>query len=456
MPINELKLIYFVGIGGIGMSSLARYFNERGVTIFGYDRTETDLTKALEAEGMNIHYVDDISLLPQQIDLVVYTPAIPSEHSELQFLKKQNLPILKRSQILGWISRTKKTIAVAGTHGKTTTSSIIAHLLKSGGVDCTAFLGGISNNFHSNYVSGTSDWVVVEADEYDRSFLQLFPDIAIINSLDADHLDIYGSHEAMLATYAQFANQLKPDGILYIHESIEEKLAPILDKNVKYETFGTNYGNFYAKNLKTRKGFIIFDLEKKDFRVNEILFTLPGKHNVENAIVAIAVALQLGVSTDNIISALSTFEGIKRRFDFIIRNDAFVYIDDYAHHPTELQAAIATARMLYPDKKLTGIFQPHLFSRTRDFVEGFAGSLDSLDEPILLEIYPARELPIEGVSSKIIFDKMKNPNKKMIQKAELMNYLSQNTFEVLMTLGAGDVDVFVNKIKTLYADKLEA
>jgi len=443
--------LYFLGIGGIGMSALARYFNNNEFTIFGYDRTRTELTIELEAEGMHIHYNEDIKLIPNDIDFVVYTPAIPKDSIELNFFKQENFTLYKRAQVLGIISKMQKTIAVAGTHGKTTTSSIITHLLLHGGVKCTAFLGGIMNDYQTNYIGEKGEWVVVEADEFDRSFLHLKPHISVLNSMDADHLDIYHDHDNMLNSFQQFLELTAKDGNIYY----KKELSPDINFNTlnNYASFSSTLesADIKAKNINVKNGWFHFDYVNKDLHIDDLKFSLPGRHNIENAIVAITVALQLGVSVEDIRDALIHFKGIKRRFDFAIRTDSKVLIDDYAHHPTELKAAITAARDLYPDKRITGIFQPHLFTRTRDFVDGFGESLSLLDKLILLDIYPARELPIEGVTSKIIFDKVDIADKTLINKSELLELITQINLEleVVLILGAGDIDTFVKPIKEL-------
>ena len=444
MNLNELHKIYFVGIGGIGMSALARYFNGLGCEVHGYDKTATVLTGKLEQEGMKIHYEDDLKYMVDGIDLVIYTPAIPGDHKELNFFFENDYPVMKRAEVLGLISRNRKTIAIAGTHGKTTTSSIITHLLRTGGVDCTAFLGGIAQNYASNFVEGKSEWVVVEADEFDRSFLHLSPDFSVIISTDADHLDIYGDKDHMAEGFTQFAERLKPGGTVFLRQGLQ-----LLRNEVPMDSFGVGQGNYRSKNVRVEDGFFVFDFESPKGRIENIKFTLPGRHNVENATAAIAVAQQLGVGEEAVKKAMASFKGIKRRFEFIYRSDEIVYIDDYAHHPTELKAAIQAARTLFPGRRITGVFQPHLYTRTRDFVDGFAEALDGLDEIVLMDIYPARELPIEGVTSGIIYDKMKNPSKVMVTKTSLMDDLKGREFDVLLTLGAGDIDVFVEPIKSL-------
>jgi len=445
LDLKDIKKLYFIGIGGIGMSALARYFNGRGVEIHGYDKTRTILTDKLSMEGMTIHYQEDILQIPKGINAVVWTPAIPSEHIELQWFKQNNFPLLKRSEMLGIISRSMKTIAIAGTHGKTTTTTILTHILRTGGVDCTAFLGGIAGNFDSNFVEGKSDWVVVEADEFDRSFLALSPDIALVTSMDADHLDIYGNHDDMLDGFTAFIGKVKRGGTGFLKHGLSVKYFPE-GVNVIENAYGVNYGKIQAQNIYIVDGNIIFDIENEGNTIRNLKFTLPGKHNVENATAAILIAKKLGVTDEAIRESLATFKGIKRRFETIIKNENITFIDDYAHHPEELRAAIRAAKMLFPKEKITGIFQPHLYTRTRDFANGFAAALDELDEPILLPIYPARELPIEGVDSSLIFNKMKNPNKKITTKVALFDILNIKKIKVLLTLGAGDIDAIVPKI----------
>ncbi len=428
------------------MSALARYLVGRGIEVHGYDLTKTPLTEALEAEGMAIHYEEDITKIPEGIDLVVYTPAVPKTHKELVWFWKKGFPVLKRAEVLGIISRDRKAIGIAGTHGKTTTSTILTHILRKGGVDCTAFLGGISGNYKSNYVEGKGEWVVIEADEFDRSFLQLDPDIAVILAMDADHLDIYGHAEAIEDSFKAYAEKVKANGTVFLKHNLS-----LGNTTVKTQSFGVEGGAFCSKNIRVEEGHFVFDLVWGEGEMKDLKFTLPGRHNVENATAAIAVALELGVKEKAIRNALASFKGIKRRFDQIVKSNILAYIDDYAHHPEELKAAISAAKTLFPGKEITGIFQPHLFSRTKDFAEGFAKALDELDNPILLDIYPARELPMEGVTSKLILDLMKNPRKRLISKSEAKEEF-QNTarlekVEVLMTLGAGNIDQLVPTFK---------
>lgn len=453
MNFNDIHRIYLIGIGGIGMSALARYFRLHGAEVHGYDRTETDLTRALAAEGMQIHYVDDVKFIPENVDLVVFTPAVPKDHAELNWFQQHNYPVKKRAEVLGIISRAKRCIAIAGTHGKTTTSTMTTHLLRACGVDATAFVGGISGNLGSNFVEGASDWVVVEADEYDRSFLHLHPEIAVINSIDADHLDIYGTEEAVRESYTQFATQVKAEGALLLSEQV---WGQITGTSAPVTSFGIgNEWTHRADNVRVADGFMAFDY------VSETLGTLenlrlpsPGLHNVRNALAAITATLLAGGDRTKIAAALADFQGVKRRFEYIVRTPEIVYIDDYAHHPAELEAAIAAARILYPDRHLTGVFQPHLYSRTRDFVEGFAAALDKLDTCILLDIYPARELPMPGVTSAMIAQLMTNKNVLLTQKSNLLELLKTQKLDVLMTLGAGDIDTLIEPIKQLITHNL--
>lgn len=450
LNLQDIHKAYFIGVGGIGMSALARYFNSRGVAVFGYDKTATKLTKKLVDEGIKIHYQDDVDQIPEGIDIVVYTPAIPKEHKELNYFLENNFPVMKRAAVLGLISKRMRTIGVAGTHGKTTTSSILTHLLQTAKLDSTSFLGGIAQNYESNYVNGKGEWVIAEADEFDRSFLHLHPEMAIIMSMDADHLDIYGDEKSIKNSFHAFAGKVKAGGKLFLNTKLQ------LDKSgleaIQILTFGIDAGDYRAENIRVKNGVFMFDFKSPVENINDIKFLLPGRHNVENATAAISIAQQLGVNAEAIKKALVSFKGIKRRFEIIYRSNDVVYIDDYAHHPTELTAAIQAARELFPTRKISGIFQPHLYSRTQDFADGFAQALDLLDEIFLMDIYPARELPIEGVSSKLIFDQLKNPNKSLVSKNNLMQQLKQANLDVLLTLGAGDVDRFVHPIKNMLAD----
>lgn len=459
LRMSETNKIYFIGIGGIGMSAIARYMLSQGKEVYGYDKTETALTKKLVDEGMKIHYTDDVNLVPDGIGLVVYTPAIPDGHTELNYFRDNGYDVIKRAEMLGRLSQVKKTIAIAGTHGKTSTSATTSHLLKHGKEDISAFIGGIMSNYESNYLQGSSDWIVVEADEYDRSFLHLSPDIIAIMSMDADHLDIYGDFDEMIEGFEAFIMKIKQDGTLILKEEMLAILSGrvievLADKNVDVILFGIDTETEVSvANVSVKEGKFFFDYESERGTISGLQSNLAGRHNIENSAVAITIASILGLDGEVIKDGLQSFKGIKRRFEIIYEDEKVTYIDDYAHHPTELRSAIGAAKELFPDKKITGIFQPHLFSRTRDFVEGFAEALDMLDEVLLMDIYPAREKPIEGVTSKIIFDKMSIENKSLVTKASLMDNLNDNELEVLMTLGAGDIDVFVSKIKELLTGK---
>ncbi len=450
MNLSDIKKVYFVGIGGIGMSALARYFHGRGVEVHGYDKTETPLTKKLVEEGMHIHYEEAPEQIPPGIDLVILTPAVPAAHRELLYFREHGYPVKKRAEVLGIISRGMKAVAVGGTHGKTTTSSLLTYLLRCGGIDCTAFLGGIALNFGSNFVEGRSEWVVVEADEYDRSFLHLSPDIAVILSMDADHLDIYGDRETLLETgFRAFARKLKPGGSLFV----QHRWCGMLGEMPGMQSFGLEGGACRSENVRVEGGFFTFDYRGPAHYFQGLQLAMPGRHNVENATAAIAVATQLGIDEGAIREGLRSFRGIRRRFEFLYHDGQSAYIDDYAHHPSELEAAIGAARELFPGKRITGVFQPHLFSRTRDFAEGFAAALSLLDDALLMDIYPARELPIEGVSSEMLYEKMSNPRRRLVTKATLMEAVRENRPEVLLTLGAGDIDTFREPIKAYFEER---
>jgi UDP-N-acetylmuramate--alanine ligase len=452
MNIDKLKSVYLLGIGGIGMSALARYFNSQGVKISGYDKTSTPLTDQLRNEGMNIHFEENISLIPEGIEFVVYTPAIPSNHKELNYFIQKKLPIRKRAEVLGLISGKGKTIAVAGTHGKTTTSTLIAHILKVAGIHFIGFLGGISKNYGSNFIITsphhhitTSTFIVVEADEFDKSFLQLHPSVAVITSADADHLDIYGSLDDMEKTYREFTGKLKPGGDLILKNGVN------IDPLNRAETFVYSYdvekeADYFAINLRVSNGTYFFDLRTPAGFINELTVGIPGRFNLENAIAALSVAHRMGIAEEVRRDSLKSYRGVQRRFDLHCKRPGFVYMDDYAHHPEELKACIGAIKEVYPDKKITGVFQPHLFSRTRDFADAFARSLELLDEIILLDIYPARETPIEGIDSAMLLNKIRSKNKTLCTKENLVEELIVRKPEVLLTLGAGDIDQMVSPV----------
>lgn len=454
---NNIKAVYFIGIGGIGMSNLARYFMSKGKKVAGYDRTETPLTKELVKEGAEIHYSDRVSLIPEyckdkDTTLVVYTPAVPSENEEVIYFHQQNFTIQKRAQVLGTITKSSKALCCAGTHGKTTTSSMLAHILKQSHLDCNAFLGGILKNYSSNLMlSDKSEFTVIEADEYDRSFHWLHPYMALITSVDPDHLDIYGTEEEYLKSFEKFTTLIQQGGALVMKHNI--KLSPKVGEGVKVYTYSEDKGDFHAKNIKIGNGEIRFDFVTPKEVIDNIQLGVPVRINIENSIGAMALAWLNGATPDELRHAMLTFQGAKRRFDFILKTDKIVMIDDYAHHPQELAASITSVKELYPDRKVTGVFQPHLYSRTKDFADEFAKSLSLLDELILLDIYPAREKPIEGVTSKIIFDKVTCP-KTLCNKQELLPLLeNKNNIEVLLTVGAGDIDQLLEAIKDVLKEK---
>jgi UDP-N-acetylmuramate--alanine ligase len=463
--IDKIKVAYFVGIGGIGMSAIARFFNSRGVKVSGYDRTETTLTKQLETEGISIHYHPDIELIPKDADLVVYTPAIPDDQEALIFYRQHGYRIVKRSDVLQMITASSFNICIAGTHGKTTTATMIAHLLRDSGYGCNAFLGGISVNYGTNFwpqvASETSannekNVCVIEADEYDRSFLKLSPDIAVISAMDPDHLDIYGTAVAMEQAFIGFSEKIKPRGLLLSKFGLKRENDLVGDHHLTY-SLQNESADAYAENITINNGSYQFDLNVRDNKVEKLMLHMGGMHNVENAVAAITVASSLNIENDKIRRAIETFKGVKRRFEYILKNERIVFIDDYAHHPEELRALVHGAQTLFRQKKCTIIFQPHLYSRTRDLAEGFAEVLDLADEIVLLPIYPARELPIKGVSSEMILDKMKNENKKIIANEDLLTWIKSNYVKningefggVLITAGAGDIDTLVEPIKEI-------
>ncbi|HAN64837.1 MAG TPA: UDP-N-acetylmuramate--L-alanine ligase [Chitinophagaceae bacterium] len=447
MQLSNISSVYFLGIGGIGMSALARYFMSKGVKVSGYDRTATELTRQLEAEGMSIHYMDDISLADPDPGLVVFTPAIPSDHGELNYYRAQGFPMMKRSQVLGLITGETFSVCVAGTHGKTTTSSLIAHILRHSGFGCNAFLGGIAANYNSNFWSSDRAVSVAEADEYDRSFLQLRPDIAVITSMDPDHLDIYGTAENLLDAFVEFGNRLKPGGFLLTKYGLPRKQDFIASNHMTYSV-DDDRADVYAESVSVMDGRYVFSLEMPGKKIREIELFMGGRHNIENAIAAITVTSRMGLGDDKIKAALADFQGVKRRFEYIMRNADTVMIDDYAHHPEELRALISSAKELYPGRKCTVIFQPHLFSRTQDHADGFAEVLSMADECWLLPIYPAREKPMPGVNSGMIAERMKGIPVKMISMDQVVSACAEHKPELLITAGAGDIDTKVQPIRT--------
>ncbi len=455
MKTGDIHNVYLLGIGGIGMSALARYFKAMGKVVSGYDKTETLLTKELAAEGIEIHYNEDVTKLQTiglkpENTLVIYTPAVPKSHSEYIYLTVQGFRIRKRSEVLGQITENSFTVAVAGTHGKTTTSSLVAHILRSSGVDCSAFLGGITQNYGTNLLLGTKlndagSIVVVEADEYDRSFLALHPDIAVVTSIDADHLDIYGNLGLMHESYNLFAKQVKSGGLLIAKKGTEAVQRGVKARIVSYSL--NDNTEYRADHIHILDGRYQYTVWAKEWEIRNLTLGLPGAHNVENAVAAVAVAKNMSISDEQIRSALASFKGVKRRFEYQVRNETFTYIDDYAHHPEELKACILSVRELFPFKKITGVFQPHLYTRTRDFAAGFSESLSLLDEVILLDIYPARELPIEGVTSAMLLEKITTASKMVCSKDGLIEELKKRKLDVLLTAGAGDIDMLVEPIK---------
>lgn len=456
---KNIEGIYFVGIGGIGMSALARYFARGGYAVAGYDRTETALTISLADSGCMVTYEDDTILLPDLFGnpknskrvIVIYTPAIPSENKIISFFRNNNYTIYKRSELLGEISKHTDTLAIAGTHGKTTVSTMTAHLLKQSHVDCSAFLGGVSKNYNSNLILGESRFTVMEADEFDRSFHRLEPLMAVVTALDADHLEIYGDRENMIMAYNEFCAKIRKGGILIVNSAIRERI--IVPEGVRCFTYSMLEAADYSADEIRRKGdSYYFDLITPETVIKDIQFPFPGKINIENLTAAIALAVNCGVTEEEIRRGAVLFQGVRRRFDIRINIPGLTFIDDYAHHPEEIKACIRAVREYFSGRKITGIFQPHLFTRTRDHAEGFAEILDELDEPILLPIYPAREKPIEGVTSAMIFEKMKSPAKKLLRKEDLPDKLDASQIDVLLTIGAGDIDMLVkpieNKLRT--------
>ncbi|MBP1594052.1 MAG: UDP-N-acetylmuramate--L-alanine ligase [Bacteroidetes bacterium] len=458
MEINQIKSVYFIGAGGIGMSALVRYFLSKGKNVAGYDRTPSELTEKLIEEGAKIHYSEDIKLIPEECldknsTLVVLTPAIPKEHAELNFFIDNNFEIQKRAQVLGTITRASKGLCVAGTHGKTTTSTMTAHILHQSEVDCTAFLGGISKNYKSNLIlSDKSDFTVIEADEFDRSFHWLHPYMSVITSTDPDHLDIYGTEEAYLESFEKYTSLIQPGGCLIIRKGVS--LQPKVQEGVKVYTYSKEEGDFHAENIRIGNGEIFIDFVTPNEVIKDIQLGVPVSINIENGVAAMALCWLNGVTAEEIKSGMASFGGVDRRFDFKIKNDKVVYLSDYAHHPSEIKQSIISVRDLYNDKKITGIFQPHLYTRTRDFYKDFADSLSLLDEVILLDIYPARELPIPGVTSKLIFDNIREGvEKSMCTKENMLSVLKDKKIEVLITLGAGDIEDYTTDIQNLLNNK---
>jgi len=463
--LKDIQSVYFIGIGGIGMSALARYFLSIGVKVSGYDRTETELTRSLVQEGIPVHYTEDVSSIPKEVDLVVYTPAVPKQHAELVFYQHNNYKVVKRSDVLGAISADTFNVCVAGTHGKTTVSTIVAHILRHSGYGCNAFLGGISSNYGTNFWSDPNNASVIEADEYDRSFLKLSPDIAIITAMDADHLDIYGDETTMQQAFVEFGSKVKPGGLLITKFGLKRTREIKADNKWTYST--TNEAaSVYASDIRIEEGGYNFNVQLPGGMISGFRLNMGGMHNVENAVAAIAVAFRLEIDPEKIKAAIATFRGVHRRFEYVLpvlpqEKGRYVYpvmVDDYAHHPEELSALLKSARSLFPQRKITVIFQPHLFSRTKDFANEFSASLDIADRIILLPIYPARELPMEGVTSEIILKNIQRDDKQLVSKDELLDWARQYVEkidkefgEVIITAGAGDIDQLVEPLKQIFA-----
>lgn len=458
--VKNIERIYFIGIGGIGMSAIARYFNARGVRVSGYDKTTTPLTQQMAGEGIDIHYEDEVALLDKHTQLVVYTPAVPRDHKELNYYRDNNYPVVKRSDVLEKITAGSFNICIAGTHGKTTISALVAHILRDSAFGCTAFLGGISVNYATNFWISSNNVCVVEADEYDRSFLKLRPAIAVITAMDADHLDIYGTEEAMQQAFIDFSANIIPDGLLLSKFGLSRTHDLRAPNTIRY-SLQNNSADAYAANIRMVHGGYEFDVLAKDFMIDNVELNMGGMHNVENAVAAVTIAHHLKIDSAGIRTALKNFRGVKRRFEYIIgpsgpsrnTNGQVIYIDDYAHHPEELRALIQGARSLFSGRKCTVIFQPHLYSRTRDLAGDFAASLDLADEVILLPIYPARELPVEGVTSGLITDKMKNPHRRILNREEVLRWLSDikpvDATGLFITAGAGDIDTLVGPVRDI-------
>lgn len=451
MELKDIKAVYFVGAGGIGMSALARYFLNKGIVVAGYDKTPSDLTRKLEEEGMRIHYEENVAEIPIECKdasscLVIYTPAIPANHQELVYFKENGFEIQKRAQVLGTLTRTHKGLCVAGTHGKTTTSTMCAHLMHQSHVDCNAFLGGISKNYGTNYIlSDISDFVVIEADEFDRSFHWLRPWMTVITSTDPDHLDIYGTKEAYLESFRHYTTLIQPQGALIIHRDLEMKQE--VQEGVRVYDYSLHEGNFHAENIRIGNGEIVFDFISPIENVKDVELGHPIPINIENAVAAMAMAQLNGCTAEELRNGMKTYKGVDRRFDFKIKTDKLVFLSDYAHHPQEIFQSAKSIKELYNDRKITAIFQPHLYTRTRDFYKEFADALSQLDEVILCDIYPAREQPIPGVTSKLIYDNLKEGvQKSMIHKEDVLELAKNRQFDVLVVLGAGDLDNYVPEI----------
>lgn len=446
--VEDLQAVYFIGIGGIGMSALARYFNSKGIRVSGYDKTRTPLTAKLESEGISVHYVDDTSLIDKEASLVVYTPAIPGNHTELAYFLENQYAVVKRSDVLSLVTRNSFSICVAGTHGKTTVSTLIAHILRDSGYGCSAFLGGISTNYDTNFWSQESNVTVTEADEYDRSFLKLSPDVAVITAMDPDHLEIYGTESAMQDAFVEFSGKIKQGGLLVYHEGLPREKELSADRKIRYSLAG-NHSEAYVSNVRVEGGIYVFDAVLPGKSIDGIRLQMGGRHNVENALASVIVADYLKIESTKIKNAISAFRGVKRRFEYVVNNPGFVMIDDYAHHPQEVRALLSGVKELFPDKKVTVVFQPHLYTRTRDLADGFADALSLASEVILLPVYPARELPIPGVDSKMIADRIRDVKVKLLDRQDLFDYFTEASTDVLVMAGAGDIDNIVQPLREL-------
>jgi UDP-N-acetylmuramate--alanine ligase len=461
IQLSDIQKVYFIGIGGIGMSALARYFHTQGISVSGYDKTPTQLTKLLEESGISIHYDDDTDKLSKDVQLVVYTPAVPKNHLELNYYLDNGYTVMKRSEVLGLISHSSFNICVAGTHGKTTITTMIAHILRDSGYGCNAFLGGIASNYNTNFWSNKRNVSVIEADEYDRSFLRLSPDIAVISAMDPDHLDIYGTEEVFRQAFIDFSHKVKTGGLLLSRFALKGERDMRAENHLTY-SLQNDSADIHAGDIRMNNGSYTFNVIMKDQVIYNITLNMGGMHNVENMIAAITVAAKLGIDHDSIRLAVESFKGVKRRFEYIVKKPGIVFIDDYAHHPEELKALLTGAKTLFKGRRCTIVFQPHLFSRTRDFADGFAESLDLADQVILLPIYPARELPMEGVTSELILGKMKNEQKQILSKEELPAFIEQRFIpgmnaefgELLILAGAGDIDTLVAPVKKMIEENL--
>lgn len=457
MELKDIRTVYFVGAGGIGMSAIARYFLNKGMTVAGYDKTPSELTHNLEKEGMQIHYDENVNAIPQECrdashTLIIYTPAIPAEHKELVFFRERGFDIQKRAQVLGTLTRTHKGLCVAGTHGKTSTSTMCAHIMHQSSVDCNAFLGGISKNYGTNYILSESDYVVIEADEFDRSFHWLRPWMSVITATDPDHLDIYGTKEAYLESFRHYSTLIQPGGALIIRKGLEMKAE--VQEGVRVYEYSRDEGDFHAENIKIENGGITFDFVSPIENVPNVTLGQPIPINIENGVAAMAMAQLNGCTADELRNGMATYGGVDRRFDFKIKDSRHVFLSDYAHHPKEIYQSAKSMRELYQNRKITAIFQPHLYTRTRDFYKDFASALSQLDEVVLCDIYPAREQPIPGVTSKLIYDNLaESVEKSMIRKEDVLDFVRSRDFDVLIVLGAGDLDNYVPQIAEIIKQK---